>query len=203
MIKAIIFDFDGVLTTNKTGSLATVRYISQNSGVGEENVKKAYSKYNRSLLFGEITHKDMWNVFCSDIGKELDYSVLVDSFRSTPLDNQMICLTKELKRLYKIGMITDNKCDRIDEILSFNNLVDLFDVVSISAKYKSGKENKLIFESTISKLDLKASECLFIDNSEKNLIVPNQMGMKTILFDDENRDIPCFVNEMALILKMP
>ena len=97
MIKAIIFDFDGVLTTNNTGSPATVRYISQNSGVDEENIKKAYSKFNRSLLFGEITHKEMWNIFCSDIGKELNYSVLVDSFRSTPLDNEMICLAKELE----------------------------------------------------------------------------------------------------------
>ena len=33
--------------------------------------------------------------------------------------------------------------------------------------------------------------CFFI-NTEKNLVVPNEMGMGTIMFDDETRDFAQF-----------
>jgi len=47
---------------------------------------------------------------------------------------------------------------------------------------------------------VSASECVFIDNTEKNLVVPKQMGMATILFDDENRDFELFVRILEKVI---
>lgn len=90
MIKAILFDFDGVLNIDKTGSESIIRFISDKSGILLEVVKTNYYKYNRELLYGEITHKDMWNSFCNDIGQKLDYNILIESFKNTLLDKEMI-----------------------------------------------------------------------------------------------------------------
>ena len=189
MIKAILFDFDGVLTVDKTGSQSILNYISKATDIPFDALKTEYYKYNKQLLNGELTHREIWGDFCKNIGHDIEYSVLINSFRNTPLDCEMLGLVKALKADYKIGMITDNKCDRINEILSHYKLSDLFDTVSVSAEYKSGKESTYIFSKTAEKLLVAPNECIFIDNTAKNLIAAKQIGMKTILFDDENRDI--------------
>ena len=189
MIKAILFDFDGVLTIDKTGSQSILNYISKTTDIPFAKLKTEYYKYNERLLNGQLTHREIWSDFCKNLEHDIAYSVLIDSFRHTPLDSAMLNLVKELKNNYKIGMITENKCDRIEEILSYYKLGDLFDTVSVSAEYKSGKGSAYIFNKTAEKLAVATEDCIFIDNTAKNLIAAEQIGMKALLFDDENRDI--------------
>ncbi|MBQ9765573.1 MAG: HAD-IA family hydrolase [Lachnospiraceae bacterium] len=199
-IKAILFDFDGVLTIDKTGSTTITNYISEKSGIPLDLIKSSYYKYNKGLLYGEITHEDMWNDFCDDIGDKLDYQILIDSFINTALDEKMIDLIKILKKNYLIGMVTDNKSDRIETILRSYNLKEYFDEVAVSAKVHSRKDSEDIFKYVLDSLKVKAEECIFIDNTAKNLIVPDNMGMQTILFDDEERAFDAFEEKILDML---
>lgn len=200
MIKAILFDFDGVLTIDQYGSDSILRYLSQQTSVPIDRLKTEYYKVNKGLLYGEYTHEDIWDSFCANVGCDINYNILVESFRNTPLDHEMLSLVKELKETHLIGMITDNKCDRINEILSFHNLESRFDVVSVSAAYKCSKTDRLIFDKTLEVLNVTANECVFIDNSAKNLVVPSELGIHTILFDDEKRDIDAFRHTLQALL---
>lgn len=201
MIEAIFFDFDGVLTFDKTGSQSVLRYLSSKTGIAEDVLGREYYKYNKALLYGEITHRDMWEDFQTALGKEIPFDILRDAFRNTILDWDMIEYARELKQNYLVGLITDNKVDRMEEILTWYRLRDVFDVVSVSAQCGSGKQEKAIFERTLTALKVKPEECVFIDNTEKNLVIPGQMGMHTILFDDENRNIEQFKKELQAILE--
>ncbi|MFI3325231.1 MAG: HAD-IA family hydrolase [Clostridia bacterium] len=192
MIKAILFDFDGVLTVDKTGSTSITNYISKKCNIPLSDVKKSYYKHNHALLKGEIVHEDMWDEFCGDLKKEISYDILIESFIETRLDEEMINIVKNLKHQYLIGLITDNKLDRIDTIFKKANLYQYFDCIAVSAELKINKESSEMFEYVSKQLQVKPNECLFIDNSEKNLVMPNSIGMKTILFDDEKRDIKNF-----------
>lgn len=199
-MKAILFDFDGVLTIDKYGSDSILRYLGENTDAPIDVLKREYYKINRGLLNGEYTHKDVWSDYCKNVGYDIDFQILVDSFINTPLDWDMLSLVLELKTKYKIGMITDNKVDRITEILKYHNLTDLFDVVTISAECKCGKNDRKIFDLTLESLNVKPNDCVFIDNSEKNLVVPQELGIHTILFDDENRSIEEFRNQLNKLL---
>ncbi len=200
MIKAVLFDFDGVLTIDKTGSTSITNYISAFCNIQLDKVKSCYYKYNQQLLLGKTTHQEIWQDFCNSLGQDIDYSILLDSFRDTRLDDRMIALVQKLKNRYLIGMITDNKCDRIRTILECKGLIPYFDVIAISACVHSGKDCPDIFEYALRTLNVRAGECVFIDNTEKNLIVPKQMGMSTILYDDNNRDYALFINELERII---
>ncbi|MBE6550547.1 MAG: HAD family hydrolase [Ruminococcaceae bacterium] len=200
MIKAVLFDFDGVLTIDKTGSTTTINYIANTCNIPLDNVKANYYKFNKQLLLGETTHQEIWQEFCESLGQSVDYDILLDSFRETRLDERMIALVKELKEKYLIGMVTDNKYDRISTILNYRGLNQYFDVVAISASVHSGKESRNIFDHALNKLNVNVNECVFIDNTEKNLIVPKQMGMSTILFNDDNRDHELFRRDLQRIL---
>ena len=97
-------------------------------------------------------------------------------------------------------MVTDNKRDRIRTILECNNLDDLFDAVAVSAELGAGKTDRRIFDYVLERLDLRPEECVFIDNAGKNLVVPEQIGIGTLLFDDEARDFPRFRAQLEAAL---
>ena len=200
MIKAVLFDFDGVLTIDKTGSATITNYISNTCGIPLENVKSCYYKFNKKLLLGETTHQEIWTDFCQSLGQDIDYNILLDSFRFTRLDDKMIALVQKLKERYLIGMVTDNKCDRISTILDYRGLNQFFDVIAISACLHSGKDSPSIFEYVLNTLNVSASECVFIDNTEKNLVVPKQMGMSTVFYNDDNRDFDLLVRDLEKII---
>lgn len=200
MIKAVLFDFDGVLTIDKTGSATVINYIANTCGISHEIVKSSYYQFNKRLLLGETTHQEVWKDFCKSLGQAIDYHILLDSFRSTRLDEKMIDLVRELRKNYLVGMVTDNKSDRIDTILDDRGLSQLFDIVAISSCVHARKDSRTIFEYVLDTLNVQPSECVFIDNSENNLSVPKQMGMHTLLFDDENRDHALFLHNLFEIL---
>ncbi len=200
MIKAILFDFDGVLTTDKTGSQSIINYLSAKTDIPFDTLKSAYAPFNKDLLYNGLKHEDMWQEFCDRIGTNINYTLLTDSFLNTPIDLDMIALVKQLKTQYPIGMITDNKCDRIDAIVQHHQWDKLFDVISVSAAFHSGKTDERIFTETLCALDVRPEESVFIDNTAKNLIVPKQLGMHTILFDDVNRDIQQFTEQLNRVL---
>ena len=189
MLKGIFFDFDGVITLEKQGTPPMIAYIAEATGLPAEAVEKAYRRHNRALLMGEVTHPDMWQQFCEELETDIDYEILTGAFLNITLDREVVGYIRELKDKYLIGMITDNKADRIETILKEKGLEELFDVVVISAQVHSGKTEEKIFEEALKRSNLKPQECVFIDNSAQNLEVPGQMGFRTVYFDDEKRDL--------------
>lgn len=188
MIRAVLFDFDGVLTTEPTGSQSTLRSLAHHTGIPAEKLRAAYSRHNAALLDGRITHPDMWEEFCEEVGAEIDYGLLEVAFVETPLDCEMLDLVEALHQHCHTALVTDNKADRIAAIFEQHHLYDLFDTVSISAEVGSGKNSPVIFQRVLDELGVSARECVFIDNNPKKLIVPQQIGMATVLFDDIRRD---------------
>jgi len=193
MIKAIFFDYDGVLTTDKTGSLTTNRYLSQMADVEYEAVQAAFSKYNPDLLVGKITHREIWDAVCEAMHREIDFSLLEQAFLSTQandaINDAMLALARRLKPKYALGIITDNKKDRIDCLRTSQGLDALFNPIVVSAEFGSGKDSAAVFEFALHCLDVRPEETLFIDNNPENLIAPQALGMGVIFHDDEKNDM--------------
>lgn len=189
MIHAVLFDFDGVLTTDRSGSQSTIRSLAYHTGLDGETLRRAYARHNEALLQGAITHGDMWGEFCEEVGAEIDDDLLHIAFCETPLDCEMLNLVEEIHQHCHTALVTDNKADRVAAIFEQHHLFDLFDTVAISAEVGSGKSSTAIFQQVLEELAVSAQDCLFIDNTAENLIVPRQMGMRTLLFDDVRRDM--------------
>ena len=196
-IKAIFFDFDGVMTIDKTGTQSICNYISKNCNIDKDTFEKEYRKYNNDLLYGITTHKKIWNKICQDLNENIPISFLYDSFENTPINNEMHNFVKIIKRQnLKTALITDNKIDRINIIKEKYKLNKIFDIIIVSAEVGFGKDKKEIFQIVLDKINVKSDECIFIDNQEKNLIVPKNMGINTIFFDDEQRNMQKLKNEI-------
>lgn len=195
-IRAVLFDFDGVLTNDKTGSLTTTRYLSQRTGIDLSTVQAAFRRFNNDLTLGRTTHATVWEDICTDLGQAVGRHLLEEAFESTPMNERMLAIARELRSRYAVGIVTDNKKDRIDALRRLHDLPRLFDPIVVSSEVGLGKDDPGIFLVALKLLRAMPEECIFIDNNPDNLMAPKAIGIKTIYFDDAKQDFKALLTEL-------
>ncbi|MET0333943.1 MAG: haloacid dehalogenase, partial [Rhizobacter sp.] len=90
MIKAVFFDYDGVITLDKTGSLTTCCYLGQRLGLPTDTVQAAMRPHNEALNQGHTTHRAIWPEVCRALGRNIPFEWLQAAFESTPLNGEML-----------------------------------------------------------------------------------------------------------------
>ena len=192
-IRAVFFDFDGVLTRDKTGSLTTLRYLGEATGIAYPRLREVFKAHNEALTLGTTTHDAIWPAICEALGCCIDKALLRPAFESTPFNTEMLLLARSLRQRCRVGIITDNKQDRIDHLRRFASLDAVFDPIVVSAEIGASKAGTLIFEWALQGLGIAPGESVFIDNSEDNLAAPRRLGMHAIHFDDEANDVGALI----------
>ncbi len=189
MIRTIFFDYDGVLTTDKSGSATTFGYLSETTGIALPTIAAAFDPHQVDLLMGRTSYARIWRQACEVIGKPLDIGLLAGAFGSTPTNQAMFSLAKRLRGNVSVGIITDNNKERMDYLRERQGLDSLFDPIVVSAEVGDGKRNPAIFLQALDRAGAKPDECIFIDNSEGNLVTARALGMHVIFHDDERNDM--------------
>jgi len=198
MIKAIFFDFDGVLTTDPNGAFTVVEFLSKHTGVDTEKIWKCYGSVASvdDMMEGRVSHSDIVQKFSECMGKKVSNKDFYNSFLASPKNREMFHLAKSLKGKYKLAVITDNTKERMQVLSKAWHLKRHFDALIVSAEVGSTKGSKHIFEKALKKVGVKAAETVFIDNSPRNLKVPKKMGMQTIFFDDKKNNVKKLMREL-------
>lgn len=197
-MKAVFFDYDGVLTKDKTGTLTSNRFLSLQTGIPYEILAAAFQKHNGELNAGNMTYSAIWSGVCTLLGRKLPRELLVGAFESTPLNREMLKLARNLKHHYAVGIITDNKKDRIDHLRKYQGLDEVFAPIVVSAEIGHTKASPAIFMHAIASLKLSPQECIFIDNTPSNLVAAAKLGMAVIHFDDETNDVPGLATRLRI-----
>ena len=188
-LRAVFFDFDGVLTRDKTGSLTTSRFLEGATGIPRDRLQDAFRPHNEALNLGRVNHAEVWPAICARLGREIDISLLDAAYDSTPFNGEMLALAREIERHVAVGIITDNKADRMARLERTFDLATLFDPIVVSSRIGSDKSSTAIFKEALGRARIEASEALFIDNTPGNLVAARHLGMQTIHFDDEANDV--------------
>ena len=189
-IRGVLFDFDGVLTTHPTGSFTTVRYLAAATALPEATIRDAFAPFNEALLLGRTTHAAAWPAICARLGRDLELDLLTAAFDATPLNTPMLDLAARLGEHCAVGIVTDNKRDRIERLVSLHRLDRLFSPVVVSADCGCGKSDPAIFRQALRGLGVEASATVFIDNTPRNLVAAGALGLHTVHFDDARNDVP-------------
>ena len=196
MIEALYFDFDGVLTLNERGSTITIGAIQEAyPDVPTERVSECYYRFHPRLLLGEVDHYTIWDAFCSCVGKDLAPDILTQAFLATPMNVDMLALATEVAKSHRVGIITANAAERMTPLIEAHRLDSLFNPIVISAEVGALKTDPLIFHAALG--DQRPEACVFVDNQERNLTVPTELGFKTYLFDPKQNDISALRNQLG------
>lgn len=197
MIKTIFFDFDGVITIDAKGSLSFANYIVSQTGIDKTLFLEKYREFGPALLTGQVNHLDIWADLNRALNTSLPTALIEAAFIATPINQEIISLIEELKASgYKIGLITDNKADRMKTLFDYHQWHDLFDVLGISAHVGSRKNQPEIYHYVLEVAETRPEEAIFIDNTLKNLVIPREIGFQTIFFDNKDQDVPLLRAEL-------
>ena len=188
-IGAVLFDLDGVLTTDASGSTTTLRALQAATGLDEGRLWRAFAPVNHDLLLGRTTHAEAWPGICARLGADLPIRLLDAAFDATPMNAAMLALAASLRPGVRTGIVTDNKRDRVDRVVGRHGLAAGFDPIVVSADVGSDKRTPAIFEHALARLGVEPGAALFIDNTPANLVAPRALGLHTLHFDDAANDV--------------
>ena len=191
MIRALISDFGGVLTTPlQEGFLA----YQEESGISLEQLGsamgKATAEHGDHPLFelerGEINEEEFGRRLAAHLEPGFDLRRMRDVYVGTMRPNrQMIDFVTELRgRGLRAALLTNNvreweplwraKLPEIDE---------LFEIVVDSGFVGMRKPERGIYELTIERLGgVTAGECVFLDDLEVNCEAARELGMSAVRF---------------------
>ncbi|MCA9328837.1 HAD family phosphatase [Candidatus Saccharibacteria bacterium] len=181
MIKAILFDCFGVLYPDTYWTMAN-EYLGEDYSGHEQELHDLVKQVD----LGHITRDELWGGFADLVGhtKEEVYARL-DEFGG--LDKRLLKFIEQYKGKYKIGMISNVGNDFIDRMFYIKPVSHYFDSVILSSNVGLVKPDKRIYQMAAKELGCKESECIFIDDLEKNVTGAKDAGMQAFLythFDD-------------------
>ncbi len=89
------------------------------------------------------------------------------------------------KRLYLLSNISIGFAERYGEVDWIRELFSLFDGLVFSGPIGMAKPHREIFEYVLDHYGLRAEECVFIDDTPKNIAACEAVGIRGILFDGD------------------
>tara|TARA_Y100001970_G_scaffold80479_1_gene102229 strand:+ start:5215 stop:5868 length:654 start_codon:yes stop_codon:yes gene_type:complete len=192
MIKAILFDFGGVITTSPFDAFGEYeREVAIPSGV----IRKinsinpdtnAWAKYERN----EVTRDQFISAFEEEavaLGVSLSAERVLKCLETTIRPN-MVDAIKSLRTQYKLAILTNNlqqssndsPRDKRSPTAHLEMVIDLVDDVIESSKIGVRKPEKVFYEAACQVIGVDPAECVFLDDLGINLKPARQMGMRTI-----------------------
>lgn len=179
MIKAIIFDCFGVLTTE--GFKVFCDEYFEDSPKKRAVAKTAMDQ----LSLGNIQYEEFENTLAQLAGVS---QKVVSGYLSGNKPNESLFkyIRESLKPRYKIGMLSNTGADWLAELFTPEQISLLDDVVQ-SYKLGVAKPDFRIYETAARNLGVQPNECVFIDDIERYYEAAKAVGMHAILYKDFNQ----------------
>jgi HAD superfamily hydrolase (TIGR01509 family) len=189
MVKAIIFDCFGVLTTEGWQEFKET-YFSDPDKLEEAN------KLNYLADQGKMNHEELLPLIAEIAQIPVSQArEEIDDYR--PNKSLLEYIKKELKPNYKIGMLSNVSDDWIVKMFTPDQ-VKLFDNLALSFNIGHTKPEPEAYEYATRKLEVELSECVFIDDRLHFVEAARELGMQGI----EYKDFKQMKNELEQILEM-
>lgn len=189
MIKAVIFDMDGVIIDSE------MRYLQFDL----EFAKKKNPEVKLEQLFGMVgsSREDAWNCMAAAINNGQTWEELRDDFKAdgdafSKVDYREIYrpqVTELLKTLkeygLKIALASSTQMEIIQRVLKENQIQKYFDVVVSGQQFKKSKPDPEIYHYTAAALKVSEEECFVIEDSTYGITAASRAGMKIAAVIDE------------------
>jgi putative hydrolase of the HAD superfamily len=183
-IKAVIFDWGGVLIENPTEGI--LRYCREILGIGTGCMLAAYRKLIPYLQEGKISEEEFWKGVRRRTGAKggRPASLWLEAFEHSYVEKRdVFAVAHELHgRGYRTGILSNT--EKPARPIMNRQTYRIFDPIVLSCEVGSAKPQKRIFEVLIGALALAPLEILLIDDVAANITAAKDLGLQGLLFTD-------------------
>lgn len=187
MLKNIVFDLGNVLVKFDSNELIYSFFNERQEEVKSFYFDSLWNEYDQGLYSVEEMIEKGVKQF-----PELELSIKKLMYHWTefviPLKDN-VAYIKDLKRLGYNVYILSNIPEDDTKYLRSLGVFDTIDGGVFSYEYKKIKPDPEIFHILLEKYNLKASECLFLDDQKDNVVAASNLGFETIEVKDSSKVI--------------
>ncbi len=186
-ISTLIFDLGGVIV-----DLDLPKCIQKFKSLGVENIEQYLSNFGQKDFFMQFEKGQIGiPAFRAEIRKlagiELSDAQIDEAWCSflTQIPVEKLHLLSELKKKYRILLLSNTNPLHIQTAVAEEfsktgkTMQDFFDKCYLSFEMGMVKPDVEIFETLLADAQLKAEECLFLDDGKKNIDVAATLGIQT------------------------
>ena len=187
MIKAIIFDMDGLMIDSERVTFECYQEIlkGMNLTMDEEFYKTLLGKPLKGI------YQRFYDVYGNDFPIENViqdvHQLMAERFETegVPIKTGLKSLLEYLKENnYKTIVATSSNRDRVDTILSQAQITDYFDDSICGDEVTKGKPNPEVFLKSCQKLGVNVDEAIVLEDSEAGIQASYDAGIKVICIPD-------------------
>ena len=185
MIKAVLFDFGGVMTTSPFDNFAR---LEAELGIPADTIRainstnpdtNAWAQYERNDV-GVEGFCDLFEAEAATLGYEIPGMAVLDCLK-TEIRPFMVDALRKVAANYRTAMLTNNFNAGDDPGSgSHGEAKELFEVIIESSKVGVRKPTPRFYELACEGLQVEPAECVFLDDLGINLKPARAMGMTTI-----------------------
>ena len=187
MIKAIIFDMDGLMIDSERVTFECYQEIlkGMNLTMDEEFYKTLLGKPLKGIYqrFYDVYGNDFP---IEDVIKDV-HALMAKRFETegVPIKTGLKSLLEYLKdNNYKTIVATSSNRDRVDKILAQAKITEFFDDSICGDEVTKGKPNPEVFLKSCQKLGVNVDEAIVLEDSEAGIQASYDAGIKVICIPD-------------------
>lgn len=175
MIKVIFFDFAGVIGTDGY-------WIWLKEKVPDLESKRSYfQSLSEKIDRRDITNQEFVEAVAEGVNVPAEI-VWKEIFKKIIINTELLNLISQLKKKYKIGLLTNYTYKWMDELFTIYNLDKYFDEKIISSLHGAIKPDIKIYQIALNLFKIKPAEAIFIDDRQTNIDGGKNAGIKSLLF---------------------
>lgn len=175
MIKAIIFDCFGVLTTDRWREFTATLPEHQRSKAGE---------LNQAYCAGSLRDPEFVQAVAELTGasEQKIRAIINNDSEGVAKNTQLLKFIATLKQSYKIGLLSNVATGWVRDDFLTPTEQQLFDSFTFSYEAGLAKPDPRMFELAAQRLGVPLSACMLIDDVERYCDVARELGMRTVLY---------------------
>lgn len=189
MIRAVLFDFGGVISSSPFEAFA---HLEAERGLPADFIRtvnatnpdtNAWARLERGEVDLE-TFASLWAEEARSLGHELDGRLVLERLAGE-IRPAMVNAIRSCRTKYKTACLTNN-FTRAEAVLSEEvaAVYGLFDAILESRVLGVRKPDPRFYELACETLEVAPDECVFLDDLGVNLKPARQLGMQTIKVTD-------------------
>ncbi|MBL7112018.1 MAG: hexitol phosphatase HxpB [Bacteroidales bacterium] len=190
MLKAAIFDMDGLLVDTEPCWKHTEREIFARYGIEitpEMQLDATLGLQTREVILHWYNQKPWDNFSPEELANEF-YGRIEKKIKE---DAQLMDGAEEILRFfrkmdYKVGLASSSPLRLIETFLDRFNLKNQFDTYQTSENEAFGKPHPAVYIATATSLGVNPVECIAFEDSFNGLLSAKAARMKTVVVPDES-----------------
>ena len=192
MIKDIVFDFGGVLTT-----IDTERALQRFRDLGVEEPEQYINSYCQKGPFFELENGDIdAEEFCRRLGQICNKEITFEQAKNAwlgflvEIHTTLLAHLQTLRGSYRLSVLSNTNPFIQSWALTKDftpvgkSLADYFDMLFFSYSMHCSKPSREIYCKMLANGGLRAEETLFVDDSTKNIEAAKEVGIRTLLVEN-------------------